>query len=115
MRGKPGNVVEQVTGVEPERCIRYRVIEGGPLRHHNGEVVLLPSQEGCEVRWTIRFGSKYPLVGPLLRRVMQKMLDQILHTGLKPFAERAANSHRSSRSATSRVEQFPTEQSERTI
>ncbi len=90
MRGKPGNVVEQITGVEPGRRIHYRVIEGGPIRFHNGEVELVPTGQGCEVRWTIRFGSKYPLVGPLLRRVMQKMLDSTLRDGLKPYAETAA-------------------------
>ncbi len=90
MRGKPGNVVEQITAVEPGRRIRYRVIEGGPLRFHNGEVQLSPVAGGCEVTWTIRFGSKYPLAGLLLRRVMQKMLDWMLCKRLRPYAEQAA-------------------------
>ena len=66
------------------------MIEGGPLRFHNGEVLLNPDAGGCEVSWTIRFGSSYPLVGPLLRRLVQKMLDGMLRKGLRPYAERAA-------------------------
>ena len=90
MRGKPGNVVEQTTGVEPGKAVRYRVIEGGPISYHNGEVLLRPTASGCEVEWTIRCRCKYPLVGGLLRMAMQKMLNDMLHTGLKSYAERAA-------------------------
>lgn len=100
MQGKPGTVVEQITGVEPGCSIRYRVIEGGPIRFHNGEILLRPADEGCEVEWSIRCRSKYPLVGWLLRRLMQKMLDRMLQEGLKPYAERAANSRRSVHSET---------------
>jgi uncharacterized protein YndB with AHSA1/START domain len=90
MQGKPGKVVEQITGVDAGRVIRYRVIEGGPIRFHNGEIRLRPTDGGCEVEWSIRCRSKFPLVGGLLRRVMQNMLDKMLREGLKPFAERAA-------------------------
>jgi uncharacterized protein YndB with AHSA1/START domain len=88
MRGKLGSFVEQVTGVEPRRRIRYRVIEGGPITFHNGEVVLRPAGEGCEVGWSIRCRSKIPFAGGLLRHVMQRMLDKMLREGFKPYAER---------------------------
>jgi uncharacterized protein YndB with AHSA1/START domain/catechol 2,3-dioxygenase-like lactoylglutathione lyase family enzyme len=90
MFGKPGRVVEQITAVEPGRSIRYRVTEGGPIRYHNGEIVLRPAGDGCVVDWSIRCRSKYPFVGGLLRRALQKMLDQMLRQGLKPYAERVA-------------------------
>ncbi len=88
MAGKPGKLVEQITGVEPERVIRYRVTEGGPVIYHNGEIQLRPDGDGCEVDWTIRCRSKIPFVGGLLRRVMQKMLDGMLQQGLKAYVER---------------------------
>lgn len=87
MQGKPGRVMEQITGIEPGRSIRYRLIQGGPIRFHNGEILLQPGAGGCDVRWTIRFGSKYPLLGPLLRRYMQKMLVGMLRRGLRSYAE----------------------------
>ena len=87
MQGKPGRVVEQIIGVEPQRAIYYRVIEGGPIRFHNGEILLRPTDKGCEVRWSIRCRNKYPFTGGLVRRVMQKMLDGTLQRGLRPFAE----------------------------
>lgn len=90
MKGKPGTVVEQITGVEPGKRIRYRVIEGGPIMFHNGEVALRPDGEGCVVDWTIRCRSRIPFAGGLLRPVMQKMLDKMLSQGLKPYAEGAA-------------------------
>ncbi len=87
MQGKPGKIIEQITGVEPGRCIRYRVIQGGPVIYHQGEIRLEPVNGGCEVRWSIRFRSRYPLLGAVLRPVMQKMLDKMLEQGLKPYAE----------------------------
>ncbi len=87
MTGKPGWVLEQITGIESGRYIRYRVIEGGPLRHHNGEIQLDTADGGSEVRWSIRFGCNYPLIGGLLRMYMQNMLDQMLNEGLAPYCE----------------------------
>ncbi len=90
MRGRPGRVIEQITGIDFHSAIRYRVIDGGPLQFHNGEIRLRPTSDGTEVAWSIRFRNRYPLTGALLRAVMQKMLDAMLHGGLKPHAERIA-------------------------
>ena len=89
MKAKFAAVLEQITGIEPGRCIRYRVIEGGPVSFHNGEIHLRPLEDGCQVDWSIRCRSKYPLIGGLLRWLMQKMLDRMLLEGLKPFAEKS--------------------------
>ena len=48
-----------------------------------------PLEDGCQVDWSIRCRSKYPLIGGLLRWLMQKMLDRMLLEGLKPFAEKS--------------------------
>lgn len=90
MRGLPGTVVEQITAVEPMRCIRYRVIKGGPVIFHNGEIVAAPQGGATEVTWTIRFRSRIPLLGPLLRAVMAGLLHKVLTRGLKPYVEQRA-------------------------
>lgn len=88
MHGKPGAVVEQIVGVVPERRIRYRVIEGSPFSYHLGDIVVSPAGEQTTVTWSIRFRSKVPLLGGLLRRALQPMLSKMLLTGLKPHIER---------------------------
>jgi catechol 2,3-dioxygenase-like lactoylglutathione lyase family enzyme/uncharacterized protein YndB with AHSA1/START domain len=90
MQGVAGTLVEQVSGIEPGRRIRYRVIEGGPVVFHNGEIVLRPSGADCEVEWTIRCRSRIPWTGWLLRPVLQRMMSRMLADGLKPYAERVA-------------------------
>lgn len=90
MKGRPGTVVEQVTAVEPGRRIHYRVIDGGPIVFHNGEILLRPDGANCEVDWSIRCRSRLPFFGGVLRIVMQRMLDRMLTRGLKPHAERVA-------------------------
>lgn len=87
MRGPTGVVVEQITGVEPGKRIRYRVIKGSPFNFHNGEIVLRAVGNATEVDWTVRFRSKIPLLGGLFRALVRRMLNKILHAGLKPYAE----------------------------
>jgi uncharacterized protein YndB with AHSA1/START domain len=88
MKGPPGSFVEQVTDVEPGRRIHYRVIEGGPVVFHNGEIELRPADAQCDVIWTIRCRSRIPLLGGLLRPLLQRMLEKMLNQGLEPYAER---------------------------
>jgi len=90
LQGRPGTVMEQITGVEPGRAIRYRVIEGSPLIYHNGEVVISDGTGQTQVHWAIRFRSRLPLLGGLLERMMQRLLENMLRTGLKPHVERLA-------------------------
>jgi len=87
MSGNLGVVVEQITSVIAQRQIRYRVIEGSPLHFHQGEITLKPQGEFTEVDWSIRFRSKLPFAGLLLRSLMQRLLNRMLHSGLKPYAE----------------------------
>jgi len=88
MKGAPGTVVEQVTGVVPKERIRYRVIQGSPFVYHNGEIELRPNGGETEVTWSIRFRGKRPFTGALLRPVMASMLTKMMRKGLKPYAER---------------------------
>ncbi|MBV8665765.1 MAG: SRPBCC family protein [Burkholderiaceae bacterium] len=88
MEGSTGTVVEQIIGIEPQRAIRYRVIEGAPFNFHRGEVSLRAVGKETEVSWRISFRGKLPLVGALLRVALQPMLTKMLTTGLKSYVER---------------------------
>ncbi|MBK9521900.1 MAG: SRPBCC family protein [Rhodocyclaceae bacterium] len=88
MRGKLGAMTEQVTGVETAERIRYRIIEGSPFNFHNGEIALRRVGAQTEIDWTIRFRSKFPLLGWQLRSLLQRMLSRMLSEGLKPYAEK---------------------------
>jgi catechol 2,3-dioxygenase-like lactoylglutathione lyase family enzyme/carbon monoxide dehydrogenase subunit G len=88
MKGAPGTVVEQVTGVEPQSTIRYRVVEGSPFVYHQGQIVVTPNGAGTQIDWTIRFRSKIPLLGGLFKLLLPGLLKNMLHKGLKPVAEK---------------------------
>ena len=90
LSGSLGALVEQIVDVEPQQCIRYRVIEGAPFDFHRGEISLRAHGNETEVRWNIGFRGKLPLVGALIRWRMQSMLSNMLANGLKPYAERLA-------------------------
>ncbi len=89
MSGSLGVVIEQVVGVEPQRSLRYRAIEGAPFDFHRGEISLQAQGSETEVRWKIGFRGP-PLVGALIRWRLQSMLDGMLTKGLKPYVERKA-------------------------
>jgi len=88
MRGSAGKVVEQVVDVVPKQSIRYRVIEGSPFVEHQGHIRLTSKGLQTEVNWAIRFRSRVPFVGGVLRFVLQRMLGKILNQGLKRYVER---------------------------
>ncbi|MCC6525094.1 MAG: SRPBCC family protein [Polyangiaceae bacterium] len=60
-------VREEVTHFEPPRLMRYRVASGVPLRHHEGEVELLPDGDGTRLVWRCRFDVPIPGAGPFVR------------------------------------------------
>lgn len=87
MKGPIGTVVEQTIGLLPLQSVRYRVIQGSPFVDHQGQVQLRSLPGKTEVSWTIRFRSRVPFAGGLLRRVLKRMLEKMLSDGLKPYAE----------------------------
>jgi catechol 2,3-dioxygenase-like lactoylglutathione lyase family enzyme/uncharacterized membrane protein len=94
MQGLPGVVVEEIVGVEDLSKIRYRVVRGGPVIFHQGEVcVERLSPQSTQVHWSIRFRARIPLLGGLLRWILGRMLCHILERGFKPFIETAAGLH----------------------
>jgi len=88
MRGPGLNVREQVTGWEPPRRLRYRLLEGAPISCHQGSVEIAAVPGGSEVTWRIRYRAKIPGTAAVVRRAMEKMLDKALPQ-LKDRAETA--------------------------
>jgi hypothetical protein len=79
--------VEQIIAVNPQRNLRYRVIEGSPLACHQGEIALKQSGELTELHWSIRFRPKVAGTGALLQRLLQRRLRSMLEEHLKPHIE----------------------------
>lgn len=78
VRGPKRNLVEEVTGWDAPRSLRYRLIHGAPIRCHQGEVALRPVPGGSEVTWTIRYRPRIPGTGRVVRRILEKLLDEAL-------------------------------------
>jgi catechol 2,3-dioxygenase-like lactoylglutathione lyase family enzyme/uncharacterized protein YndB with AHSA1/START domain len=87
MRGPKMNLREQVIGWDAPRSLRYRLLEGAPIACHQGEVSLRPVPGGSEITWTIRCRPKIPGTSGLVRRSIEKLLDEALPR-LKALAER---------------------------
>jgi hypothetical protein len=87
MRGPGTNLREQVIGWEEPRLLRYRLLEGAPITCHQGEVSLRPAPGGSELAWKIRYRPKIPGTSGLVRRALEKLLDEALPR-LKTLAER---------------------------
>jgi uncharacterized protein YndB with AHSA1/START domain len=73
------NAYEEVLDFEPPKRMTYRLLRGGPIKNHLGEVVFEPDGDGTLVTWRCRFDAKVPGLGPLMRfgisRMFRKALD----------------------------------------
>lgn len=84
-----GQVVEQVIATSPKQQLRYRVIEGSPLRNHQGEITLKQCGGKTELHWSIRFRPKIAGTGALLQKVLEAKLRTMLDGHLKPYIEKS--------------------------
>lgn len=69
---------ETVTVYEANRRIEYTVTKGSPIRNHKGVMVFEEDGDGSSLHYTIVFEGKFPLVGPLVR----PLLDRGIRKGL---------------------------------
>ena len=76
---------ETIQKSERPRLIEYKISKGTPLNHHYGKMQFesLPGNRSA-LNYTITVGSKIPLVGWIVKRGLQKGLQD----GLKRHAER---------------------------
>lgn len=88
MTGTPGRIVEEITAFDPPREMRYRLIEGGPVTCHQGEIRINPTTDGAELEWTIRFRPKIPGAGRILQTVLGRMLRTMLEEEFRRQASR---------------------------
>jgi catechol 2,3-dioxygenase-like lactoylglutathione lyase family enzyme len=73
-----GTVLEQIIDCEAPKLLRYRVIKGSPFINYIGEVTVQSEGGGSRVVWSLRFRSRIPGLGGLLRYVMQRKINATL-------------------------------------
>ncbi len=80
---------EEVTVFEPPARFGYKLLSGLPLRDYNASITLTEASDGgTDITWRSQFDSKYPLTGGLIRRALQKFIDDAAQR-LAREAERA--------------------------
>lgn len=90
IRGPLGEIHEEVTDFVPNVSYRYRVIKGLPVSCYTAELALEPcmvnDQAGTRVRWEVRFRSRLPGLGGVLRRILRQKISTAW-VGLKAVLE----------------------------
>jgi len=83
MRALAGpSFVETVTAYQPNELIEYRITRGSPLKNHLGVMRFSATDQGSRLHYTIEFEGKLPLLGALLKVV----LDRSIRRGLSTLA-----------------------------
>lgn len=77
IRGR-SEMVEQIVAVSPSTEMRYRLLRRGPFENLSGELQLEEQGDQTRLRWIIRFRSKWPFTGWLLKRMLQGRYKQSL-------------------------------------
>jgi ribosome-associated toxin RatA of RatAB toxin-antitoxin module len=63
---------ETVTAFEKDKIVEYKITRGSPLKNHKGVMQFFPScSGGSKLHYTIEFESKIPLLGPVVRAVLE--------------------------------------------
>lgn len=96
--GPFGEIHEEVTDFVPNTSYRYRVIKGLPVSCYTAEVAVEPcimvnGKTGTRVHWEVRFRSRIPGLGGLLRRALHRKISGAL-LGLKTALESSASHHK---------------------
>jgi uncharacterized protein YndB with AHSA1/START domain len=81
---------ERVTGFEPPHRLAYELVSGIPIRDYRAEVTLTPDGAGTAIRWHSRFEPKIPGTGGLVRRPLQRFIEETVE-GLAREAENAVS------------------------
>ena len=66
------------------RCIEYQITKGSPLHHHFGSMKFERlSSTQCSLDYSIELGSRIPLLGVILRWILQRAIAR----GLRRYAD----------------------------
>jgi uncharacterized protein YndB with AHSA1/START domain len=71
IRVGPTSVDEEVVYADAPRRLVYRVVRGGGLSHHRGEVLIEPTSTGSHLTWNIRMVSPVPGLSRVLSRTLR--------------------------------------------
>ncbi len=74
----PIKLYEEVIDFDAPKRMTYRVIRGGPMKNHLGEVLFDAEGEGTRVTWRCQFDSKIPGLGGVQRRLVQSFFAKAL-------------------------------------
>jgi hypothetical protein len=67
---------EEVTEYDPPSRFGYKLLSGLPLRDYNASITLADAPGGgTDITWQSQFDGKLPLVGGLLRRALQRFME----------------------------------------
>jgi hypothetical protein len=68
--------VEEVTEFDPPSRLGYKLLSGLPLRDYNASITLTDAPSGgTDITWRSQFEGKFPLVGPVFRRALQRFME----------------------------------------
>jgi Polyketide cyclase / dehydrase and lipid transport len=69
---------DEVTGFVEDKQFTYSHLGGLPVRDYRGKVDLAPVDGGTEITWRVTFDAKYPGTGKLVRRSLDKFVEQLV-------------------------------------
>ncbi len=70
---------EEVVYADAPKRLVYRILRGGPLSHHRGEILIAPRGAGSHLTWRIRMVSSIPGAS----RVVARLIDLAIGRGLR--------------------------------
>jgi len=79
MRTGRYTVREEVTEFDAPRRFTYKLLSGMPVRDYSATVTLEPRASGTRITWRNSYRPSIPLTGPMLRRRLGKVIDDITH------------------------------------
>lgn len=71
-------VTEEIVASEKPRTFSYKVVAGPPVRDYLAVVNLTAAGNDTVVHWTVRFEPKLPLTGFVVKRVVKKVVGDLL-------------------------------------
>lgn len=68
------SIDEEVIYADAPRRLVYRIVRGAPVSFHRGEMLVLPSERGAKLEWSILLASDVPGFARVTARTLQVAL-----------------------------------------
>ena len=76
LNGKRVVSVEEITEYDPPTRLGYKLLSGLPLRDYHASITLADAPGGgTDITWRSQFEGKFPLVGGVFRRALQRFME----------------------------------------